>query len=179
MSTTLALQVGNLAPERIEQLDRGVSAGTPGWRAWLASRIHPAGWMAKWTRLQMERAAKLFEQEAVWFEGAAARLRSEKAPRPNVLAPEVADRLEAIEQRLLAHRETCLRLLGKLRTQQTPSSKAVAEALSAQIEALSDCYEAISAFRWEAMEVEADYDIASGQVSEFTSPQALAHSLKP
>jgi hypothetical protein len=178
MSSTLALQVGNLVRERIDQLDGSIGVRAPGFWARTLSRLSPANSLNRWSSRKFVESARRYEQEAVWFEGATARLRSEQKARPNIVSQDALKALEALEDRLLSQREMCLGLLVDLRSRSAPGSQSIVESVSANVEALTDCYEAVSAFKWEAMEIEADFDIESGQVQSFGSTDDLIASLK-
>lgn len=174
MSATLAIEVTDLVVARAQDVEHHVRP-THAFFSWLQALVQ--SFFAKSAEKAILNNAKYFVDQAVWFEGARAHLAS-RPEGAKAMAERTRHVIEALETKILTSREEGLRVLALVEKDGgRVGSARVATALRAELRARSDLYEAVVAYRWAAMELDADQEIASGQVATFEDVDALLADL--
>ncbi len=166
-ATTLHFGVTDLALEKVRSMNGRISRFS---RIFLKLvRFH-----AFVTRITVRRNAqtKRLANLAVWFQGAKTVLAQERTDGKVHAPEELIKGLERLERILIEGRESDLDFVRNSSTAMGISSPYV-EAVRAHLAAAADLYEAISSFKWAAMEADADAEIASGKVKYFNSASDL------
>lgn len=173
MSATLAIEVTELVVARAQAVEHHVRPAHA-FFARLQARVQSL--FAASAESAILKNAKYFADQAVWFEGALVRL-SAKPADAKVMSDRTQEILQALEAKILESREEGLRILAIVDKDRGAGSARVAAAIRAELHARSDLYEAVVAYRWAAMELDADREIASGKVARFDSVEALLSDL--
>lgn len=173
MSTSLAIEVTELAVARAQAVEHHVKTPRTFFTRLQASL---QSFFAGHAEKVILSSAKYFADQAVWFEGARVRL-ANKTDGANALSEKSQRVLEELETKLLKSREEAMILLAEVERDRGAGSAKVAAAIRADLHARSDLYEAVVAYRWAAMELDADREMASGNVSNFESVDALLADL--
>jgi hypothetical protein len=174
MTATLAIEVTDLVVARAQAVEHHVRP-THAFVSWLQAYVQ--SFFANAAEKAILKNAKYFVDQAVWFEGARAHLAS-KPEGAKAMAERTRRIVEALETKILTSREEGLRVLAIVEKDVgSVGSAKVAAALRAELHARSDLYEAVVAYRWAAMELDADREIASGQVATFENVDALLADL--
>jgi hypothetical protein len=122
--------------------------------------------------------AKYFANQAVWFDGARMRLGQMEAGDQLAMPDAHRVHLEKFERELLTQRARLLESMPGLdRLRDLATKSTLAEAHRLRLHALTDLYEAFSAFRWAALELDAQCERASCKAVTFDSVKALLADL--
>lgn len=123
--------------------------------------------------------ARRVADQAVWFRGAAERVRhADPVAEPVDPDGRLVAALERYEQTLLKSRESMLGMVRRHGGKPGKYSQRVGTEAAVCAAAYADAFEAVQAFRWELMEQAADADIAAGRFHTFNSADELLAQLQ-
>jgi hypothetical protein len=168
-ATSLSFGVTDLALAKARGADAHLS------RRRLAKFFSFSGLFTGFFAWIVRRQAHQFADLSVWFKGAKAQLSSEREDGRLHASDELITELEKAERHIAKGREQMLSILKG--QEASGQQNDFVDAVRAYVIAASDFQEALSDFRWAAMEADADADIEKGRVKSFTSLEELLADL--